>query len=119
MMGWTAMKDDIGHAMGVLRRGFRRAAVISTQEADRLKSRYRLRALEEQLAVAYRALGKYGLRRIQTAPFEWARDREWAFLVREVEARRTDREKLKLELESFDRENIDAEMDGGGDRYRN
>lgn len=104
MLSWAQFKDDLYNGILLLQKGMLTAAVYSSQEADRLKFRYRLQAAELQLAEAYRALGKYGLIKLQSGHTEFMQEKEWSHLIQEIDAKRVEVEKLAMEREAFDRE---------------
>ncbi|MBI3811755.1 MAG: hypothetical protein HY283_06080 [Nitrospirae bacterium] len=104
MLSWIQFKDDLYHGILLLQKGMLTSAVYSSQEADRLKFRYRLQSAERQLAEAYRALGKYGLMRLQSGHKEFMQEKEWSHLIQEIDAKRAEMEKLATEREAFDRE---------------
>lgn len=101
---WTRIKSDLYKGLLRLRSGMRTAAVSSSQEVDRLKYRYRLETVERQLVEAYRALGKYGLTKLQGGASIKLKEKEELHLIREIEVRRAEREKLIAERDAFDRE---------------
>lgn len=104
MLQWSRIKDDLYNGIMLLQKGMLTAAVDSSQEADRLKFRYRLQAAERQRAEAYRALGKHGLMKLQSGHTDFMKEKEWSHLIQEIDARRAEMEKVSAEREAFDRE---------------
>ena len=104
MLSWSRIKDDLYNGIVLLRKGMLTAAVYSSQEADRLKFHYRLQEADRQLAQAYRALGKYGLMKLQSGHSELMKEKEWSHLVHEIDEKRAELEKLSAERDAFDRE---------------
>ncbi len=104
MLQWSRIKDDLYNGIVLLRKGMLTAAVYSSEEADRLKFRYRLQAADRQLAEAYRALGKHGLMKLQSGHADFMKEKEVSHLIQEIDARRAEIEKLSAEREAFDRE---------------
>ncbi|MBI3995295.1 MAG: hypothetical protein HY349_04895 [Nitrospirae bacterium] len=109
MLQWSRIKDDLYHGIVLLRKGALTAAVYSSQEADRLKFQRRLQAAHRHLASAYRALGKYGLMKLQSGHPDFMKDKEGSHLVREIDVKRAELEKQMAERDDFDRE---EEQDG-------
>jgi hypothetical protein len=101
---WSRIKEDLYNGILLLRSGLLSAAVSSSQEVDRLKHRYRLGAVERQLVDAYRALGKYGLVKLQDGHSDLLKEKEWLHLIQEIDAKRAERETLIAERDAFVRE---------------
>lgn len=106
MRPWSQIKEDLYHGLSLVRRGMLTAAIRSAQETDRLKLRFRLQALDQELAEAYEALGKYVLGSLQSNRTEWMKGKEWVQRIQEIEAKQAEREKLVMEQET--------ENDSGG-----
>lgn len=104
MLQWSRIKDDLYNGIVLLRKGMLTAAVYSSEEADRLKFRYRVQEAERQLAEAYRAFGKYGLMKLQSGHPDFMKDKEWSHLIQDIDAKRSERDTLLAEREAFDRE---------------
>ncbi|HTN43492.1 MAG TPA: hypothetical protein VMN77_06810 [Nitrospiria bacterium] len=104
MIPWSRIKEDLYNGLSRLRSGLLTTTVYSSQEIDRLKFRYRLQSLERQLTGAYRALGKYGLSRLQEGHPDLLKEKEWLNLIQDIDAKRAEREKLIAERDAFDRE---------------
>ncbi len=104
MFSWAQFKDDLYQGVVLLRKGTLTAAVYTSQEADRLKFRYRLQAADRQLAEAYRALGKHGLMKLQSGHADFMKEDDVSRLIQEIDASRAELEKLSAEREAFDRE---------------
>ena len=62
-----------------------------------MKLRFILHAADQRLAESYRALGKYGLMKLEMKLPDFVKDPEWTQRIREVEAWRAEREKLAAE----------------------
>jgi len=104
MLSWTQFREDLYNGILLLQKGMLTAAVHSSQEADRLKFRYRLQSAERQLGDAYRALGKFGLMKLQSGHADFMKEKEWSQLIQEIDERRDELEKLSTERDAFDRE---------------
>ncbi|HUK57040.1 MAG TPA: hypothetical protein VLY20_10320 [Nitrospiria bacterium] len=109
MFPWSRVKEDLYNGIVRVRNGFRSAAVASSEETDRLKHRYRLRAVERQLADAYRALGQHGLTQLKAGRPVVLKEKEGLHLIQEIEAKRAERETLVAEGDAFTRD--DRERD--------
>ncbi|HET6465689.1 MAG TPA: hypothetical protein VFH55_08790 [Nitrospiria bacterium] len=106
---WSRIKEDLYNGILLLRSGLLTAAVSSSEEVDRLKHRYRLQAVERQLVDAYRALGKYGLIKMQEGHPDILKEKEWLHLIQEIDAKRAELEKLIAERDAFDREENESQ----------
>ena len=113
MLKWTRIREDFYNGVARLRKGLLATAIESAQEVDRLKLRFKLHEADERLSESYRALGEYVLMKLGSEHHDFAEDQAWRHLVREIDARRAEREKLASELKSVDQPKRDDGDSGG------